>query len=107
MKLVALLAFAAAGASAPAVKLADRSPLVVSGSGFEAHASVRVTVSAPHVKVAKTVHAGADGRFRARWAFTVGRCSGVTMVARSAKTHAFLAVTRGPGCPSTGDPIDP
>lgn len=78
MKLVALLAVAAAVAAAPASGLGGprvwplrTTPLVVSGSGFAAHTSVRVRVSAAGLQASAITRTTAAGRLVVRFGVAV------------------------------------
>jgi hypothetical protein len=97
----ALLGATAAAASAPALRLADRSPFVVTGSGFPAGAKVAV-VATRH----GTVHvvAGRAGAFRARFPGAgISRCDTLVVTATAAKARAVLKIPR-PACSPAREP---
>ena len=103
-------AAAASGArSAPTVKLARMSPLVVSGNGFGAHASVRVSVSWKTTKLVKLVRASSTGAITARFgdSLTVYACRAMRI---DAVAHNRLEATWRPGsksCLAIAVPVEP
>ena len=83
---VALSAVAANGAQAPSVWLAQRSPVVVVGTGFKAGHAVRVTYASGTVQRRRTVLAGPSGQVRALFgATTFVRCTGAQVTAGGAE----------------------
>lgn len=69
--------------------LADLQPLVVTGAGFRSRERVRLLVSAGRV-AERIVRAGADGRFRTVFGFSIGRCDAVVVQAigdRGSRAH--------------------
>jgi len=92
---VALVGAGGAAPSSPRLALVDRSPVVLGGSGFDAHERVRLIVTAPSLRVDRVVRAGATGRFRTKLPSLslTGqlRCAiGVTVVARSPRAGIVL-----------------
>ena len=82
-------------ASTPRLTLADRSPLVLAGAGFQPGARVVVTVRSPTIRVTRTVRASAAGRFRTKIAglSLTGRlrcAAGVTIVVRPLRGELLL-----------------
>jgi hypothetical protein len=81
---VALAAAFATGAGAttkPGVTVTSMRPVTVVGRGFLARERVRVTVYARHTQT-RTVVATERGRFVVRYAFAVGDCTGVRVLAK-------------------------
>ncbi len=105
---LALVGASAAAPSVPRLALVDRSPVVLEGSGFDAHERVRLIVTAPSLRIDRVVRAGATGRFRT----TIHkldltgqlRCAiGVTVVARS--PGAGIVLWRRPRLPDCSAPL--
>ena len=63
---VVALVGAGSAAAAPTLRVVDRSPTVVEGSGFPAGGRVVVTVRAPSVRLTRSVVVPRGGRFRLR-----------------------------------------
>ena len=105
----ALVAATAGAASAPALELASRSPVVVTGTGFRAHehVAVAVAVRGEKTRVARVV-TRASGSFRAAFrGLAAPRCSAVAVVAtRQNGTHVRLHLM-APGCISPGQAVAP
>jgi hypothetical protein len=102
------VAASAALAGGPArVRLADRSPAVVSGSGFHPQERVRVVVSSGSALLRKTVTAGARGAFVARWDRSLPTgCVGTEISAKgSAGSRAFFKAPP-PSCAAPLQPVD-
>ena len=97
--LVASLVLAVAAASAtsatrPTVRLVDRTPIVVRGSGFEAHERVTVVVAAG-TRWTRRVTATAGGTLVARFTVSIGRCARYSIQAfGSAGSRARVLPTR-------------
>ena len=106
--LLVLVALAFAGSSAaggsPRVRLTDRSPAILAGTGFHAQERVSVVVSSGEVVLRKAVTAGARGTIVARWARSLpAACNGTAIVARG--SAGSRAVFKDP--PTDCAPIQP
>ena len=83
---LALTAVAADGAQAPSVWLAQKSPVVVVGTGFKAGNAVRVTYASGALRRQRTVTAGPAGQVRAVFGGTTfARCRGAQLAAGGAE----------------------
>ena len=83
---VALTAVAANGAQGPSVWLAQKSPVVVVGTGFKAGRTVSVTYVSGLSHRRRTVTAGPAGQIRAVFGGTTfARCSGAQIAAGGAE----------------------
>ena len=83
---LALTAVAADGAQAPSVWLAQKSPVVVVGTGFKAGNAVRVTYASGALRRQRTVTAGSAGQVRAVFGGTTfARCRGAQLAAGGAE----------------------
>lgn len=74
---LSLLAVANASAGLsdrPTLRLADRTPLVVVGGGFEPRERVTLVLVADR-RVSEKLRAGAGGNFVARFNWSLGRCT--------------------------------
>jgi hypothetical protein len=90
-----VLVAGAEAASEPRLTLADRSPVVLAGAGFEPRQRVVVTVRAPSLVVHRTVTANERGRFRTsisalRLTGRLRCANGVTIVARPERGSLLL-----------------
>jgi hypothetical protein len=94
----------ASGASGPSLRIVDRSPFVVAGSGFPGGVSVLVTVRTTRPFV-RRVNADADGSFVARFGkIAPVRCAALRVAAAGGGKTAVVAFMR-PLCipaPRTG-----
>lgn len=88
----------------PTVRVVDRTPLVVRGSGFVAEERVTVVVAAGS-RWTRRVAATARGTFVARFAVSLGRCARYSVQAfGSAGSRARLLPTRPTiGCGPSDD----
>ena len=82
-------------ATGPRLTLVDRTPVVLSGSGFQPETRVVITVRAPSLRVTRTVRTTDGGRFRTTFEGLrlTGRlrcAQGVTIVARPAGGELLL-----------------
>ena len=82
-------------ATGPRLTLVDRTPVVLSGSGFEPQTRVVVTVRTPSLQVTRAVRTTDRGRFRTAFKGLrlTGRlrcAAGVTIVARPAGGELLL-----------------
>jgi hypothetical protein len=105
--LFALAAPAAAGPRVPRIWLSDRSPVSVTGRGFQAQERVKVTVSESGSRWAKSVVATTAGAFVAHFRVSVsGRCGSMLVVtaAGSEGSRATWKLMPAEECPP---PIDP
>ena len=84
----------AAAAPAPAiVRLAARSPITVSGTGFRPGERVHLLVSAGR-SATESVTANGNGAFRERFAFSAGRCARVFVFAVGSRGTVARYATR-------------
>ena len=82
-------------ATAPRLTLVERTPVVLSGSGFQPQTRIVITVRAPSLRATRTVRTTDLGRFRTTFEGLrlTGRlrcAAGVTIVARSAGRELLL-----------------
>jgi len=103
---VAVPATAAVGATSarPTLRLLDRTPVTVTGRGFEPQEIVRVRLAVESRMATRRVVTSTTGAFRARFTFSVGRCQSFSLQAfGSAGSRARLFVTAPlPDCSSDG-----
>lgn len=78
-----LTAVASGAPSAPSLRLTDRTPVTVRGTGFAAGERVSVVLSSM-TRTTRVAHAGLGGRFVVRFARSFGRCSRYTLQAYGA-----------------------
>jgi hypothetical protein len=101
---VALAATPAVGATAarPALRLVDRTPVTVTGRGFDAQETVRVRLAAQGRTWTRRAVAGAMGTLRIRFTASLGRCASFSLQAYgSAGSRArFFATAPQPDCSS-------
>jgi hypothetical protein len=97
-----VLAGLGAGAAStrhPMLRLAKPTPLEVVGSGFRARERVRVMATKARVSATKHVRASRRGTFTVGFAFGVGHCSGVRVLAVGNEgSRATLKRTPLPAC---------
>jgi hypothetical protein len=100
--LAGVLAATAAGGTQPKVVLVDTSPVMVTGTGFDRSAPVRVTVTSGDQELSKTVMSTAAGSFSARWSTALhpAGCAQRVLTARSA--HHTVAVKSMPSAVACG-----
>ena len=104
---VAVPSVAAATQAQPRLRISDRSPLVVRGSGFAPGERVRVTVSGPR-RLTKTVTAVRTGAILARWALPAGdKESCAALAVRAVGTRGSVAAVKVPGIECPQPPQDP
>jgi hypothetical protein len=100
--LLAVVASAAAASSSPSLRLVDRAPVTVRGSGFAAGERVTVVLSSV-TRVSRAVHAGAGGGFVVRFPRSLGRCARYSLQAYGATgTRARLTARLSLDCMPNG-----
>ena len=93
-------AWSTAGEPAPSLRVLDRSPLVLRGSGFSGGERVRVTVSGSDDTRSLAVRASARGTFTARFRSGLGdRCSALLVRALGASGRSAALKLPQPHCP--------
>jgi hypothetical protein len=101
---VAFAATPAVGASTarPALRLLDRTPVIVSGRGFEPQEVVRVRLAVGERVSTRRARTSAAGAFRVRFTVSLGRCKSFSLQAfGSAGNRARLfPATLQPDCSS-------
>jgi hypothetical protein len=101
---VALAVAPAVGATAarPTLRLLDRTPVTVTGRGFEAQETVRVRLAAQGRTWTRRAMAGAMGTVRVRFTVSLGHCASFSLQAYgSAGSRArFFATAPQPDCSS-------
>jgi hypothetical protein len=99
---VALAATPALGATGaqPVLRLTDRSPVTVTGRGFEPGESVRVRLASQAQTWTRRATASTTGSFRATFTVSLGRCRSLSLQAFGSKgSRARLFVTApSPDC---------
>ncbi len=104
---LALIAPTAAIGRAPArVWIADRSPLVVRGSGFKAHERVTLTVQVTKPLIVKRV-ASTTGTFVVRLSSDTVKLGCNTLSVRAVGNRGTIAVAKVPGMECPPPPVDP
>jgi hypothetical protein len=100
--LLGVVAAATAASSAPSLRLVDRTPVTVRGSGFVAGERVTVVLSSA-TRTSRVVHADAGGRFVLRFRSSLGRCSRYSLQAYGATgTRARLTARLSLDCMPNG-----
>jgi hypothetical protein len=101
----AAVASASASAAAPRLRIVDRSPLVLVGSGFGAGERVTVTVVLGGTKGRRLLRSSAAGAFRAGFPKLVyDRCHGALAVtAVGARGHRAAFAVQPLPCPDSGN----
>ena len=103
--LVPTVAFATQAQSR--IRVADRNPLVIRGSGFAPGERIRVTVSGPR-RLAKTVTAARTGAFLVSWVLAAGeKESCAALAVRAVGTRGSVAAVKVPGIECPQPPQDP
>jgi len=100
-----LLAGSAGAASTPALRLASRTPVTVTGAGFKSreHVTVAVAVRSRGTRISRVV-AAATGSFRATFrGLTAPRCSAVVVTAVRASGAKVRLALAAPGCVSAAE----
>lgn len=93
---MAVAATPALGATStrPALRLLDRTPVVVTGRGFESHETVRVRLTVAGQTAMRRIVTSPTGTFRVRFMLSAGRCESFSLQAfGSAGSRARLFVT--------------
>ena len=104
---LALVAPSAAVGKTPAkVWIADRSPLVVRGSGFKAHERVTVTVQLTKPLIVKRV-ASTTGTFIVRLSADTVKVGCNALSIRAVGNRGTVAVVKMPGMECPPPPVDP
>lgn len=97
--------FAPAGALRAHVWLADRSPLVVRGSGFAAAERVTVTVTGAG-RFVRTVAATKSGAIVARWTAVPAKAGCAALLIRAAGARGTVATAKVAGIECPQPPAD-
>jgi hypothetical protein len=98
---------AGGGESRPALRVVATAPVTVAGTGFAAGERVRLTLRAGRARPStRTVDAGRDGRFRARFnaLLAVEPCSGTLVVTAAGSRGSRASWKRVCRPPSTRPP---
>ncbi|MGZ4440027.1 MAG: hypothetical protein ACXVZN_06615 [Gaiellaceae bacterium] len=108
LPLLAAIACGAAAAASPRLRIVDRSPLALSGSGFGARERVSVTVSVGGKGDHAALRATGKGTFLVRFpALVYDRCHGaLKVVAVGARGHRAGFSLQPLPCPNSQDAPD-
>ena len=97
--LVGALGAATEARRSPALRLADREPLTLSGVRFHARELVRVKVTADSGTASRRMRATASGSFTSQFDLALDRCSGLYAVAVGSRGSRATLKLPEPLCP--------